>query len=137
MEDLSELERVLAVVNKQLSGDEHDKRGDLGRRWLGIDGNYLVLDFLEGKADELLCDRGRALYLSRLPGHHRCVPVKRRKTITVGVELLVVELSELLGNGGGVRHCGGWRKKVEKVGFYNYYQSCTVHQAIALKAGTC
>lgn len=50
MEDLSELERVLAVVNKQLSGDEHDKRGDLGRRRLGIDGNYLVLDFLEGKA---------------------------------------------------------------------------------------
>lgn len=50
MEDLSELERVLAVVNEQLSGDEHNERGDLGRRRLGVDGNDLVLDFLEGKA---------------------------------------------------------------------------------------
>lgn len=66
MEDLSELERVLAVVNEQLSGDEHNERGDLGRRRLGVDGNDLVLDFLEGKADELLGDRSSALNLISL-----------------------------------------------------------------------
>lgn len=50
MEDLSELERVLSVINEQLSGNEHNDRGDLMRRRLGVDGNDLVLDFLERKA---------------------------------------------------------------------------------------
>lgn len=50
MEDLSKLERVLTVINEQLSGNEHNERGDLMRRRLGVDGNDLVLDFLEGKA---------------------------------------------------------------------------------------
>lgn len=50
MEDLSELERVLTVINEQLSGNEHNERSDLRRRRLGVDGNDLVLDFLEGKA---------------------------------------------------------------------------------------
>lgn len=50
VEDLSELERVLTVINEQLSGNEHNERSDLRRRRLGVDGNDLVLDFLEGKA---------------------------------------------------------------------------------------
>lgn len=50
VEDLSKLERVLTVINEQLSGNEHNDRGDLMRRRLGVDGNDLVLDFLEGKA---------------------------------------------------------------------------------------
>lgn len=106
VEDLGVFLGVLLFVNEQLAGDHHNDVTSSRGSGLGIESYDAVANLLKRQRDELLNDSRGALDLTVLKGQHRRITVKVPKVRSVGVELLIVESSELLGNGKEIdRHC--------------------------------
>lgn len=94
---------VLLLVNQQLTGD-HDQNVAVWRGRLGIQGGDSVGNLGEWQGGEFLDNVLCSLQLGGLKGQHGLVPVQGGQLGPVGVELLVVEVAELGGN--GVEVCG-------------------------------
>lgn len=89
---------VLLLVNQQLSGDHHQDVS-VGGGWLGIQGGDSVGNLQEWQGDQLLNDVLGTLQLGSLESQHGLFSVQVTQLVSVRVELLVVEVAELGGNG--------------------------------------
>lgn len=104
MENLRVTLSVLFLVNQQLAGD-HGQDIAIRRGGLSIQSGDSVSHFLEGQGHQLLDNVLGALELRSLERQHRLVSVQVAQLVSVGVELLVVEVAELGGDGGEI-DCG-------------------------------
>ena len=98
MENLGITLGVLLLINEQLSGDHH-QNVTISRSWLSIQSGDSVNDFLERQGNQLLDDILSTLKLSGLKRQHGLVSVQVTQLVSVLVELLVVKVTELGGNG--------------------------------------
>lgn len=98
MEDLGELDGVLAAVDVEVAGDEAEDAVVHGR--LCVEALDHVLDRAEGV--ELVEDARDALELLSLEGEHGFLSVELLQVGSVGVEHVVVVLHELLADGNEV-----------------------------------
>lgn len=102
LEALGVAHGLLLLINNESTGNQDNDATLAGG--LGIKGGNLVAHLLEGKGGQLLDNTSGTLNRGSLEGEHRLVTVERSETTTVGVESLVVELNELLSDGGEVGH---------------------------------
>lgn len=109
MENLGVRERVVAI-NAQLSGDKHNDITSLSRSGLGVNIRDLVSDLAKGKANKFLNDSLGTLVLSTGEGEHRVITVEVTELRPVGIEGLVVELAELLGEGVEIDCVSAWNE---------------------------
>lgn len=89
---------VLLLVNQKLTGD-HDQDVAVGRSWLGIQSGDSVGHLQERQGRQFLDNVLGTLELGGLEGQHRLLSVQVAQLGSVLVELLVVEVAELGGNG--------------------------------------
>lgn len=112
VENLGVRERVVAI-NAQLSGDKHNDITSLSRSGLGVNIRNLVSDLAKGKANKFLNDSLGTLVLSTGEGEHRVITVEVTELRPVGIEGLVVELAELLGEGVEIDCVSAWNETYE------------------------
>lgn len=89
---------VLLLINQQLAGDHHQDVS-VGGSWLRVQGGDSVGNLLERQRHQLLYNVLGALQLRGLEGQHGLLSVQVAQLVSVRVELLVVEVAELGGNG--------------------------------------